>query len=117
MGSPPPTNRRASADAQRVPLTIRNVQDRKKSHVVFLALAVWRDRPATVASIMTGGKFLAWEHGAFDVPAEPALVIREPEAPRATAPLLELAAHHDGQPADAWMRFFLSVWREYGDRV
>ena len=65
---------------------------------------------------MRGGKYLAEERGAFDLVEAPAAV-SEPEGdtPAATVPLYEAAAAHDGQPSAEWLRFFLSVWRAYGD--
>lgn len=66
---------------------------------------------------MIGARYLAIERGAFDADIEPGIELL-PDAPAtlATATLGEIAAAHDGQPAEEWMRFFLSVWREYGDR-
>lgn len=78
---------------------------------------------------MTGARYLAIERGAFDAepvdpPAASISPVRlragwtlRPDGQVATAPFGEIAAAHDGQPAEEWMRFFLSVWREYGGRI
>lgn len=60
---------------------------------------------------MRGGKYLAEERGAFDqtdaggIASEP-----EVETPAATAPLFEIAAAHDGQPAGPWLQMFYDAY-------
>lgn len=64
---------------------------------------------------MRGGKYLAEERGAFDLVEAPAVSEPEADTPAATVPMYEAAAAHDGQPSVAWLQFFMSVWRAYGD--
>ena len=62
---------------------------------------------------MQGGKYLAEERGALEpgAPVQPASPERALEPFR--APLYELAAAHDGQPARDWLALF---WRRYRAR-
>ena len=58
--------------------------------------------------MQAAGQYLAEERGAFDAEEKP---VREPApAKPATAQLYELAAAHDGQPCDAWLRLFYLWW-------
>jgi len=60
---------------------------------------------------MRGGKYLAEERGAFHLES-PAVHVPtvEPCIEVARAPLFEIAASHDGQPAMDWLRVFMSLW-------
>jgi hypothetical protein len=58
---------------------------------------------------MRGGKYLAEERGAFELPCV-AVAPPEPPVPIAVAPLFEIAASHDGQPPMDWLRVFMQVW-------
>jgi len=59
---------------------------------------------------MQGGKYLAEERGAFEV--EAAQSRTEDAILPACAPLYEVAAIHDGQPALDWLRVFMTAWSE-----
>lgn len=57
--------------------------------------------------MQAGAKYLADQRGAFTPSALPAC---EDAVAPARAPLYELAAAHDGQPAGDWLRVFLGVF-------
>jgi hypothetical protein len=60
---------------------------------------------------MRGGKYLAEDRGAFELEpvAGPSLALVE-RTEIARAPLYEVAATHDGQPAVDWLRVFMRRW-------
>ena len=58
--------------------------------------------------------WLAWEREMSTETAKPAAPLSKAEARDRTThgvPLYEVAAAHDGQPAEAWRRMFLSLWQ------
>ena len=67
---------------------------------------------AAPATEMIGARWLAADRGAFEADPAPVITLM-PDAPipPATATLGEIAAAHDGQPAEAWMRYFARMWR------
>lgn len=59
---------------------------------------------------MRGARYLAEERGAFERIEAPALLVVEAPVMPAQAPLYEVAALHDGQPAREWLQFFMRSW-------
>lgn len=61
----------------------------------------------TAQEARPGGRHCAHERGAFET-GQP--IVDVPLWP-ATAPLYELAAWHDGQPAKEWLALFFREWK------
>ena len=69
-----------------------------------------RRRNVAAMSSTAGARFLSESGNWLATQGECGMPEPEPEIKAATAPLYEIAAVHDGQPPEAWLKHLMRIW-------